>query len=230
MINLEKEQKEVALSYEQIDITEGYVKAYESISEESKIKLTPKLKEKIYPEGVKKVTYSPQTESVYYYKTSSKTDVPYSKQWEIFEDRGALVESQLIEQLIDIDIINNDFQAISKEEERIEEMLNGELIASIEEFLLIYGSKAFRYRIDKGEKEKCSIICFNRTSIKEEIVLFFTDKHIVLNREDEEGNTHQRAMKYMNRPIVSWYFEGLLRIKRLRDKQKVYSNKLSRKK
>jgi len=230
MINLEKKQKDATLSYEQIDITEGYVKAYESVSEESKHRLSPNLKEKIYPEGVKKVTYSPQTESVYYYKTKSRTDTLYSKHWEIFEDRGALVESQLIEQLIDIAIIKEDFQTISKEEERIEEMLNGKLIESIEEFLLIYGSKAFRYRIDKGEKEKCSLVQFERTSIKEEIVLFFTDKHIVLNREDDEGNTHQRAMKHMNRPIVSWYFEGLLRIKRLRDKQKVYSNKVTRQK
>jgi hypothetical protein len=230
MINLENNKEELALSYEQVDITEGYVKAYESISEESKHKLTPNLKEKIYPEGVKKVTYSPQTESVYYYKTESKTDVPYSKHWEIFEDRGALIESQLIEQLIDIDIIKEDYQAINKEEERIEEMQNGELIISIEDFLLVYGSKAFRYRIDKGEKEKCSIIRFERTSIKEEIVLFFTDKHIVLNREDEEGNIHQRAMRYMNRTIVSWYYEGLLRIKRLREKQKVYSNKQAKKK
>ncbi len=64
--------------------------------------------------------------------------------------------------------------------------------------------------------------------MKEEIVLFFTDKHIILNREDAEGNTHQRAMKYMNRTVVSWYYEGLLRIKRLKDKQKVYTNKMSK--
>ena len=107
-------------------------------------------------------------------------------------------------------------------------MLNEELIESVEEFLLIHGSKAFRYRIDKGEKEKCSIIRFDRTTIKEEIVLFFTDKHIILNREDDEGNTHQRAMKYMNRTIVGWYYEGLLRIKRLKDKQRVYTNKVSK--
>ena len=229
MINLENEKKDLALSYEHIDITEGYVKAFECISEESKHRLSPNLKEKIYPEGVKRVTYSPQTEAVYYYKTDNRTDVPYSTHWEIFEDRGALVESRLIEELIDIDVIKEDFQEISKEEERIEEMLNGELITSIEDFLLVYGSKAFRYRIDKGEKEKCSLVRFDRTSIKEEVVLFFTDKHMVLNREDEEGNTHQRVMKHMNRQVVSWYYEGLLRIKRLKEKQKKYSNKLTKK-
>ncbi|MHA1516079.1 MAG: hypothetical protein ACTSPF_11135 [Candidatus Heimdallarchaeaceae archaeon] len=204
------------------------MKACESVFEESSNQITPNLKEKVYPAGVTKITYSPQTESVYYYKTDS-INLPLSnKPWKLFEDRGAVVESQLIEQLVDIDVIKQDFQTINKEDEQIEFMLNGELIVSIEDFLLVNGSKAFRYRIDKGEKEKCSIIRFERTSMKEEIVLFFTDKHIILNREDDEGNTHQRAMKYMNRTIVGWYYEGLLRIKRLKDKQRVYTNKVSK--
>ncbi|MCG3254722.1 MAG: hypothetical protein KAU62_01460 [Candidatus Heimdallarchaeota archaeon] len=204
------------------------MKACESVFEESSNQITPNLKEKVYPAGVAKITYSPQTESVYYYKNNSINLPPSNKPWELFEDRGAVIESQLIEQLVDIDVIKQDFQTINKEEGQIEFMLNEELIESVEEFLLIHGSKAFRYRIDKGEKEKCSIIRFDRTTIKEEIVLFFTDKHIILNREDDEGNTHQRAMKYMNRTIVGWYYEGLLRIKRLKDKQRVYTNKVSK--
>jgi len=204
------------------------LKACESVFGESSNQITPNLKEKIYPAGVAKITYSPQTESVYYYKTENINLSLSTKPWELFEDRGAVVESQLIEQLVDIDVIKHDFQTINKEDEQIEFMLNGELIISIEDFLLVNGSKAFRYRIDKGEKEKCSIIRFERTSMKEEIVLFFTDKHIILNREDDEGNTHQRAMKYMNRTVVSWYYEGLLRIKRLKDKQRVYTNKVSK--
>lgn len=228
MNSLENKLKEGALGYEQIDITEGYVKACKSVFDESRNHLTPNLKEKVYPAGVTKITYSPQTESVYYYKTSSIKFPLSTKPWKLFEDRGAVVESQLIEQLVDIDVIKHDFQTINKEDEQIEFMLNGELITSIEEFLLVNGSKAFRYRIDKGEKEKCSIIRFERTSMKEEIVLFFTDKHIILNREDDEGNTHQRTMKYMNRTVVSWYYEGLLRIKRLRDKQRVYADKVSK--
>ena len=204
------------------------MKACESVFEESSNQITPNLKEKVYPAGVAKITYSPQTESVYYYKTNSINLPPSNKPWELFEDRGAVIESQLIEQLVDIDVIKQDFQTINKEEGQIEFMLNEELIESVEEFLLIHGSKAFRYRIDKGKKEKCSIIRFERTTIKEEIVLFFTDKHIILNREDDEGNTHQRAMKYMNRTIVGWYYEGLLRIKRLKDKQRVYTNKVSK--
>ncbi len=186
------------------------------------------MKEKVYPSGVAKITYSPQTESVYYYKNNSINLPPSNKPWELFEDRGAVIESQLIEQLVDIAVIKQDFQTINKVEGQIEFMLNRELIESVEEFLLIHGSKAYRYRIDKGEKEKCSIIRFERTTIKEEIVLFFTDKHIVLNREDDEGITHQRAMKYMNRTVVGWYYEGLLRIKRLKDKQRVYTNKVSK--
>ena len=229
MNNLENKQHENTLGYEQIDITESYLKACKSIFEDSNNQITPNLKEKIYPDGIKKITYSPQTESVYYH-SSSKIDLSSSyKSWELFEDRGANIEKQLIEQLVDIDVIKEDFNIISKEEEQIDHMLNGDLIQSIADFLLTYGSKAFRYRIDKGEKEKCCIVQFERTSIKEEIVLFFTDKHIVLNREDEEGNTYQRAMKYMNRTIVSWYYEGLLRIKRLRSKQKLFETKISRK-
>ncbi len=225
---MKNKHKEESSGFEQIDITEGYVKACKSVFDESRNQITPNLREKVYPAGVAKITYSPQTESVYYYKTKSINLPPSIKPWELFEDRGAVIESQLIEQLVDIDVIKQDFQTINKEEDQIEFMLNEELIESVEEFLLNHGSKAFRYRIDKGEKEKCSIIRFERTTIKEEIVLFFTDKHIILNREDDEGNTHQRAMKYMNRTIVGWYYEGLLRIKRLNDKQRVYTNKVSK--
>ena len=56
-------------SFEQIDITEGYLDAINNIEEKIETVLTPNVKENIHPEGVQKVTYSPQTESIYYYKS-----------------------------------------------------------------------------------------------------------------------------------------------------------------
>ncbi|MHA1955031.1 MAG: hypothetical protein ACW96U_13910, partial [Candidatus Heimdallarchaeaceae archaeon] len=50
-------------SFEQIDITEGYLAAVKNIESITETVLTPNVKEKIYPEGVQKVTYSPQTEA-----------------------------------------------------------------------------------------------------------------------------------------------------------------------
>ena len=64
--------------------------------------------------------------------------------------------------------------------------------------------------------------------MKEEIVLFDEDKHLILNREDQDGNIHQRVIRYMNRTVISWYLEGLLRLKRLEDKQKLYLSKIKR--
>ena len=65
-------------------------------------------------------------------------------------------------------------------------------------------------------------------NMKEEIVLFASDRQIVLNREDDEGNVLQKALKYMNRTVLCWYFEGLLRLKRLEKKQQKYLTKISR--
>ena len=209
--------------FEQIDITQSYLEAFNSVIDDQK-NLSPNLKEKIYPNGIKRITYSPQTESVYYYETEKITN-----SWEIFEDRGAYVESRLIEQLSDIESIRHDFDLINKEEEEIEDMKNGELITAIIEHINNNGEKAYRYRIDKGTKEKCLIFRFQRTSMAEEIIVFGSDTHLVLNREEEEeGMIHQRVMKYMNRTVVSWYYEGLLRIKRLEDKQKKYIQTISR--
>ena len=40
--------------------------AFEKTVQEANENLTPNIREKIYPSGVKRVTYSPQTESVYF--------------------------------------------------------------------------------------------------------------------------------------------------------------------
>jgi hypothetical protein len=121
-----------------------------------------------------------------------------------------------------VDQIRQDFEQISKEEEEIEIMKNGELVQAMIEHINNHGEKAYRYRIDKGTKEKCMIVKFQRTAMVEEIVVFASDSHLVLNREEEEDVVHQRVMKHMNRTVISWYFEGLLRIKRLNEKQKKY--------
>ena len=212
---------------EQIDITQRYLDAFNSVIRNQK-DLSPNLKEKIYPPGIKKITYSPQTESVYYYETEKINNTIVKNTWELFEDRGALVESKLIEQLSEVEPIKHDFDVINKEEEQIEIMKNGELIAAIIDHINESGEKAFRYRIDKGTKEKCMVIRFQRTSMAEEIIVFGSDNHLVLNREEEADIIHQRVMRYMNRTVVSWYYEGLLRIRRLEDKQKKYSQKITR--
>ena len=69
---------------------------------------------------------------------------------------------------------------------------------------------------------------FQRTSMAEEIVVFASDSHLVLNREEEDDVVHQRVMKHMNRTVISWYYEGLLRIRRLEEKQKRYNQTISR--
>lgn len=226
MKNLKSESLVEDTNFEQIDITQSYLKAIDSVINDPK-NFSPHLKEKIYPTGIKKITYSPQTESVYYYETDKIDNSVIKNSWEIFEDRGALVESKLIEQLSEIEPIKNDFEAINKEEEEIEEMKNGELISAIIEHVNDYGEKAYRYRMDKGIKEKCMIVKFQRTSMAEEIIVFGSDSYLVLNREEEEDIVHQRMMKYMSRTVVSWYFEGLLRIKRLNEKQHKYNKKSS---
>ena len=215
-------------SFEQIDITEGYLDAIRNIENTTDYVLTPNLKEKIYPEGVQKITYSPQTESIYYHESKNILNNLYPKSWELFEDRGAHIENKLIEELREIKEIGDDLEAIASEEKQIDEMRNGELLDAIVNFLKIDGSKAYRFRIDKGAKEKCKIYSFQRANMKEEIVLFNSDRQIVLNREDDSGNVLQKAMKYMNRTVLCWYFEGLLRLKRLEKKQQKYLTKISR--
>lgn len=215
-------------SFEQIDITEGYLDAIKNIESKTETVFTPNVKEKIYPEGVQKVTYSPQTEAIYYYKSENKVSNLYRRPWELFEDRGALIENKLIEELREIKEIGADLEAIASEDKQIDEMRNGKLLEAMINFLKIEGSKAFRFRIDKGAKEKCRIYSFQRASMKEEIVLFSTDRQIVLNREDDSGNVHQKALKYVNRTVLCWYFEGLLRMKRLEKKQQKYLAKITR--
>ena len=226
MIDLSKKLQVDKPDYEQIDITQSYLEAFNSVIDNQK-DLSPNLKEKIYPNGIKKITYSPQTESVYYYKTEKITDA-VANSWELFEDRGAYVESRLIEQLSEVESIKQDFETINKEEEDIEDMKNGELITAIIEQINNYGEKAYRYRIDKGTKEKCMIFRFQRTSMVEEVIVFASDTRLVLNREEEDDTIHQRVMKHMNRTVVSWYLEGLLRIRRLENKQKIYTQTISR--
>lgn len=215
-------------SFEQIDITEGYLDAIKNIASKAESALTPNVKEKIYPEGVQKVTYSPQTESIYYYKSENTVSNLYRRSWELFEDRGAHIENELIEKLREIKEIGDDLEAISSEEKQIDEMRNGEILDAIINFLKVDGSKAYRFRIDKGAKEKCKIYSFQRANMKEEIVLFSSDRQIVLNREDDTGNIHQKALKYINRTVLCWYFEGLMRMKRLEKKQQKYLAKITR--
>ena len=190
--------------------------------------LSPNLKEKIYPSGIKKITYSPQTESVYYYETEKIADIPTINTWELFEDRGATIEGKLIKLLSEVEQIKLDYDQISKDEEEIEDMKNGELIVAVIDHINNHGEKAFRFRIDKGLKEKCMIFRFQRTSMVEEIVVFASDSHLVLNREEDEEIIHQRVMRHMNRTVIGWYFEGLLRARRLEEKQKKYNQTTSR--
>jgi len=223
----DKNKKDEAVDYEQIDITDGYLEAFKQVSTDSKTTITPNLKAKIYPEGVKKITYSPQTESIYYFKSENLAS-HYPKSWELFEDRGALIESKLIENLKKIKAIGEDFDAISHDELLIKDMRNGELLKAIISFIRSHGSKAYRYRIDKGTKEKCRIYSFMRANMMEEIVFFSSDQQLFLNREIDDKRVHQKALKYMNRTVLSWYYEGMLRMKRLETKQNKYIAKIKR--
>ena len=227
MKSLKAEYPDKDSKIEQIDITQSYLEAFNSVIDDQE-NLSPNLKEKIYPTGIKKITYSPQTESVYYYETEGINNSSTKNTWELFEDRGAHVESKLIEELTELEPIKQDFDRISKAEESIEDMKNGELLTAIIEHINTHGEKAYRYRIDKGTKEKCMMFRFQRTAMIEEIIVFGSDSHLVLNREEKEDRVQQRVMRHMNRTVVSWYFEGLLRIKRLEDKQKLFAKKLSR--
>ncbi len=211
--------------FEQIDITDGYQTAIRKISEETGVVISNKVKEKIYPEGVMKITYSPQTESIYYYKDNLPVS-DYKLRWEIFEDRGAIIETKLIENLIEIDEIKLDLDNITHEEKQIGYMPIDEIIENISEFVKIYGEKAFRYRVDLDQNEKCKAFRFNRVSHTEEIVLFSSDKHLVLRRFENDDKVNQKNIKSMNRTIVCWYYEGLLRMRRLDEKQKKYLRKI----
>ncbi len=211
--------------FEQIDITEGYQTAIRKISEETGVVISNKVKEKIYPEGVIKITYSPQTESVYYYNDNLSGSENKVK-WEIFEDRGAIIETKLIENLIEIDEIKLDFDKITQEEKQMEYMPLDEIIEKISEFVKIYGGKAFRYRVDSQQNEKCKVFRFNRANHTEEITLFSTDKHLVLRRFEKDDKVHQKTVRSMNRTILCWYYEGLLRMSRLDEKQKKYLRKI----
>ncbi len=227
MKNPKAEYQDKDSKIEQIDITQSYLEALKSVIDNQE-NLSPNLKEKIYPTGIKKITYSPQTESVYYYETERINISSTKNTWELFEDRGAFVESKLIEELTELEPIKHDFDQINKAEETIDDMKNGELITAISDHINNHGEKAYRYRIDKGTKEKCMVVRFQRTTMTEEIVVFGSDNHLVLNREEEDDMIQQRVMRHMNRTVVSWYYEGLLRIKRLDEKQKQYAKKLSR--
>ncbi len=211
--------------FEQIDITEGYQTAYRKISEETGVTISNKVKEKIYPEGVMKITYSPQTESIYYYN-DTLSGSNHKLKWEIFEDRGAIIETKLIENLIGIDEIKLDFDKITQEEKQIGYLALDEIIEKISEFVKIYGEKAFRYRIDLKQNEKCKVFRFNRANHTEEITLFSSDKYLVLRRFENDDIVHQKNVKSMNRTIVCWYYEGLLRMSRLDKKQKKHSRKI----
>ena len=228
MKNLKSETQENFSSFEQIDITQSYLKAFDSVIGSDQNNLSPNLKEKIYPAGVKKITYSPQTEAVYYFESEKANHSLIKNTWELFEDRGAVVESRLIECLSEVESIKQDYEIINKEEAQIEEMKTDELIATIIDYVNNYGEKAFRYRMDKGTKEKCMIFSFHRTMMTEEIIVFGSDSYLVINREEKEDMIHQRVMKYMNKTVLGWYYEGLLRTKRLETKQKKYIQKSSR--
>jgi len=221
-------RKEETIGFDQIDITSGYKEAFEKTVQETNENLTPSIREKIYPSGVQRVTYSPQTESVYYYKNNTGKNKHSLKQktWDIFEDRGALVENKLIQNLTKIEEIKEDYKKISKEEEKIEDMQNGEIIGAIVNFVKKYGSKGYRIRKDTGAKQKCQICSFQRSNVLEEIILF-SDRYIVLERIERGRQPYQKVMKNINRTVVSWYYEGLLRMERLDTKQKKYFRRIN---
>lgn len=211
--------------FEQIDITDGYKTAIRKISEETDVVISNKVKEKIYPEGVMKITYSPQTESIYYYNDNLSAS-EHKLKWEIFEDRGAIIETKLIENLIEIDEIKLDLDKITQEEKQMGYMALDEIIEKISEFVKIFGEKAFRYRVDLKQNEKCKAFRFKRANLTEEITLFSSDKHLVLRRFENDDKVHQKTVRNMNRTIVCWYYEGLLRMRRLDEKQSKYLRKI----
>lgn len=218
------EDKYPSARFEQIDITEGYQTAYRKISEETGVIISNKVKEKIYPDGVMKVTYSPQTESIYYYN-DGQSDSDHKLKWDIFEDRGAIIETKLIENLIEIDEIKLDFDRITQEEKQIGYMPIDEIIEKISAFVKLFGEKAFRYRVDLKQNEKCKAFRFKRANHTEEITLFSSDKHLILRRFEKDDKVHQKTIRNMNRTIVCWYYEGLLRMRRLDEKQNKYLRK-----
>lgn len=217
--------KDPSARFEQIDITEGYQTAYRKITEENGVIISSKVKEKIYPDGVLKVTYSPQTESIYYYG-DGKSDSDHKLKWEVFEDRGAIIETKLIKNLVEIDEIKLDFDKITQEEKQIEYMPLDAIISKISEYVKIYGEKAFRHRVDLEQNEKCKTFRFKRAKHTEEITLFSSDKHLVLRRFESDDTVNQKNVRSMNRTIVCWYYEGLLRMRRLDEKQKKYLRKI----
>jgi len=211
--------------FEQIDITEGYKTAIRKISEQTGVVISNKVKDKIYPEGVMKITYSPQTESIYYYKDNlSGSD--HKLKWEIFEDRGAIIETKLIENLTEIDEIRLDFDKITQEEKQMGYMPLDAIIRKISEYVKIYGEKAFRHRVDSKQNEKCKTFSFKRANYTEEITLFSSDNHLVLRRFENDDKVHQKNVRNMNRTIVCWYYEGLQRMRRLDEKQKKHLRKI----
>ncbi len=222
-----QESKADTLSFDQIDITSGYKEAFEKTVQEANENLTPNIREKIYPSGVQKVTYSPQTESVYYYKNNSEKTKNHIQQktWDIFEDRGALVENKLIKNLTKISEIKEDYNQINKEEEKIEDMQNGEIIDAIIDFVKKYGSKGYRIRQDTGAKQKCQICSFQRANVLEEIILF-AERYVVLERIESGNQPYQKIMRNINRTVVSWYYEGLIRMQRLDSKQQKYFRRI----
>ena len=212
--------------FDQIDITEGYQSAYRKISLESRENIPRKIKSKLYPEGVKKITYSPQTESIYYYVGENKDSVSQFS-WDIFEDRGAILETELIENLIEIDELKRDYDIISTEEKQIEYMTTDEVIDAICNFVKNHGSNAYRYRADIKIDEKCKIYGFQRAKNTEELVLFLHDRYLILRRFEKDNQILQKPIKSMNRTIICWYYEGLLRMKRLEEKQSKFTKKYS---
>ena len=146
--------------------------------------------------------------------------------WDIFEDRGAIIETKLIENLIEIDEIKLDFDKITQEEKQIGYLPIDEIIEKISEFVKIFGEKAFRYRVDLEQNEKCKAFRFKRANHTEEITLFSSDKHLVLRRFENDDKVQQKTIRNMNRTIVCWYYEGLLRMRRLDEKQNKYLRKI----
>ena len=219
------DDKDPSVRFEQIDITEGYQTAYRKISEKNGVIISNKVKEKIYPDGVMKVTYSPQTESIYYYG-DGKSASDHKLKWEVFEDRGAIIETKLIENLIEIDEIKLDFDKITQEEKQLGYMSLDAIIKKIGEHVKIYGEKGFRYRVDSKQNEKCKTYRFKRANYTEEITLFSSDNHLVLRRFENDDKVHQKNVRNMNRTIVCWYYEGLQRMRRLDEKQKKHLRKI----
>ena len=105
-------------------------------------------------------------------------------------------------------------------------MQNGQIIEAIIDFVKKYGSKGYRIRQDTGTKQKCQICSFQRANVLEEIILF-PERYIVLERIESGSQPYQKAMKSINRTVVSWYYEGLLRMQRLDTKQRKYFRRIN---